>query len=327
MARALAVTLLAGIACGSDAPPPPPVARAWEIMGTVVTVGAWSGGRKGEGGAGADTGRLTRALDQAYDSLRLVDSLLSTYRDSSEISRINRGRGTRDAERVSETFAVVLREALAVARASHGAFDPTLKDWRGVVFDSARGAVRLGRGLALDFGGIAKGYALDRATLALRGIADSAVWSIGGQLLFLGMRGGREVGIPDPDNSLQLAALVRVPAGTVSVSTSSQAERPGHLVDPRTGRAAARCGVRSVTAIAPTGMAADAWSTAFFVMGCDSALALVRARRLPGIDLVCIDRTVRWSAGLEGAVALPTDSAARGPAPGRPPAPAPARAP
>jgi len=290
-------------------------------MGTVVTVGAW----------GSDTARLARALDQAYDSLRLVDSLLSPVRDSSEISRINQGRGTRGAGRVSETFAVVLSEALAVARASQGAFDPTLKNWRGVAFDSARRTVRLGPGLTLDFGGIAKGYALDRAALALRVgervITDSAIWSIGGQLLFLGTGGRREVGIPDPDNSLQLAALVRVPAGTVSVSTSSQAERPGHLVDPRTGRAAGRGGVRSVTAIAPTGMAADAWSTAFFVMGCESALALVAAGRLPGVDLVCIDQTVRWSAGLDGWVALPTDSAGRGPGPERPPAPAPARAP
>lgn len=322
--RAALLALAALPGCSASPGPGPAVSRGWEIMGTVVTVGAW----------GPDSTSLSRALDQAYDSLRVVDSLLSTYRDSSEISRINQERGTHGTGRVSEPFAVVLRAALAVARASHGAFDPTLKNWRGVAFDSARGTVRLGPGLTLDFGGIAKGYALDRAALALLGrggIVDSAIWSMGGQLLLLGMGGRREVGIPDPDNSLQLAALVRVPAGTVSVSTSSQAERPGHLVDPRTGRAAGRGGVRSVTAIAPTGMTADAWSTAFFVMGCDSALALVAAGRLPGVDLVCIDRTVRWSAGLEGWVALPTDLAgagtAGGPGPGRQPGPAPARAP
>ncbi len=316
--RAALLALAALPGCSPSPKAGPVVSRAWEIMGSVVTVGAW----------GPDSTSLSRALDQAYDSLRVVDSLLSTYRDSSEISRINQERGTYGAGRVSEPLAVVLREALAVARASRGAFDPTLKNWRGVVFDSARRTVRLGTGLTLDFSGIAQGYALDRAALALRGgIADSAIWSVGGQLLFVGMGGRREVGIPDPDNSLQLAALVRVPAGTVSVSTSSQAERPGHLVDPRTGRAAGRGGVRSVTAIAPTGMAADAWSTAFLVMGCESALALVAARRLPGVDLVCIDRTVRWSAGLDGWVALPTDSAGRGPGPERPPAPAPARAP
>ncbi|MBI1967744.1 MAG: FAD:protein FMN transferase, partial [Gemmatimonadetes bacterium] len=75
-------------------------------------------------------------------------------------------------------------------------------------------------------------------------------------------------------------------------------------------------GARSVTVVAPAGIAADAWSTAFFVLGCDRALAL--AAGLRGLDVVCVDSGVRWSAGLDGRVALATassyraDSAARG---------------
>ena len=286
------------------------MARAWEIMGTVLTVGAW----------GPDSTAMLRALEQAYDSVRTVDSLLSTFRKDSEISRINRGAGSGERS-VSATFQVVLREALRVAGLSGGAFDPTLRDWRRVGFDSARGTVHLGRGIALDFGGIAKGYALDRAALALEGVADSAVLNLGGQLLVLGGNAQRvwPIGIPDPEHPLDLLALVEIPSGRFSVSTSSQAEQPGHIQDPRTGRAARLA--RSVTVVASTAMAADAWSTAFIVLGCDGALAL--AERLV-LGLVCADERVRWTPDLEGRVALPTDSAARGRVPARGRARAPA---
>jgi thiamine biosynthesis lipoprotein len=302
----LAAALTLAAACGRPAAPAG-VARAWEVMGTIFTVGAW----------GRDSAALDAATRRAYDSLRLIDSLLSTYRRDSEISRVNRRAGS-GAVPLSAPFHAVLDAALRVARASGGAFDPTLRDWRGVRFDSAARAVRLRPGLRLDFGGIAKGYALDRAALALAGVADSAVLSLGGQLLVLGgprEGGGRPVGIPDPDNPLVLLAVVHLPPGSRSASTSSQGEQPGHIVDPRTGRAAARA--RSVTVVAPTGLAADAWSTALFVLGCDSALALAAGpeARADGIGVVCADERVRWTADLDGRVALPTDSPPSAPGP------------
>lgn len=279
-------------------------------MGTLLAVTAW----------GRDSTALERALGQAFDSVQLLDSLLSTYQESSEISRINRvaARGAGAGWRVSPHFAAVLTEALAVARASSGAFDPTLRDYRRVHFDDAARTVRLEPGFTLDFGGIAKGYALDRAALPLAAVADSAFLDFGGQLLILRRSGGRAegrtVGIVDPTDRDRLAALISIDSG--SVSTSSQAERPGHIVDPRTGKPATRA--KSVTVVASTGIAADAWSTAFFVLGCDSALAL--SGRL-GLEVVCVDGTVRWTPGLDGRVVVATDSA------GAVPAPAPARAP
>jgi len=276
-------------------------------------------------GGGADTARLDRALDAARDSVERIDSLLSTFRDDSEISRINRRRGGR----LTPAFAAVLGEALAVARASGGAFDPTKRHWQGVVFDSMRGTLRLAPGLELDFGGIAKGYALDRAALALVGVADSALLDLGGQFLWVSPRATRRiVGIADPDNSLRALAAVEMRGG--SVSTSSQAEQPGHIVDPRADLPARRA--RSVTVLASSGMAADAWSTAFFVLGCDSALALAPRLALDRwrMSLVCADSGgVRWTAGLEGRVLLPTEGGGSvfPPPGGGGPAAAPARAP
>jgi thiamine biosynthesis lipoprotein len=279
-------------------------------MGTMMSAAAWA--------PAPDSAGLDRILDAVRDTSEALDSLLSTFRDDSEISRINRGLGTGARGRLTPAFVTVLREALAVAAASGGAFDPTKRDWRGVALDSSQGTVRLRPGLALDFGGIAKGYALDRAAALLAEVADSALLDLGGQFLWVGPATRRTVGIADPDNSLTALAAVEMLGG--SVSTSSQAEQPGHIVDPRRGAPAARA--RSVTVLAGSAMAADAWSTAFFVLGCDSALAL--ASRLEGwrVSVICADATgVRWTPDLDGRVLLPASSVPPGPP--APPAPAP----
>jgi thiamine biosynthesis lipoprotein len=285
-------------------------------MGTIMTAAAW----------GPDSTGLDRALDAARDTVERIDSLLSTFRDDSEISRVNRGRGTGDRGRVTPTFASVLAEALAVARASGGAFDPTQRDWRGVHFDTAAGTVRLARGLALDFGAIAKGYALDRAALALAGVADSGLLDLGGQFLWVGTTGTRRiVGIADPE-ALSTMAAVEMRGG--SVSTSSQGEQPGHILDPRTRPATPARRARSVTVLAPDGMSADAWSTAFFVLGCDSALASAPRLERWRVSVVCADSSgIHWTPDLEGRVLLPRTAAGEGEGPrtesGQPPARAP----
>jgi len=263
-------------------------------MGTMMSAAVW----------GPDSAALDRALDAVRDTTEALDSLLSTFRDDSEISQVNRGSGTREGETVTAAFAAVLAEALAVARASAGAFDPTQRDWRGVTLDSTRGTVRVRRGLALDFGGIAKGYALDRAAALLAGVADSALLDLGGQFLWVGPATRRTVGIADPINSLVAIAAVELREG--SISTSSQAEQPDHIVEPRRGRPAGSSS-RSVTVLASRGIAADAWSTAFFVMGCDRALALAPRLTAWRVSIVCADSgEVRWTGDLDGRVFLPT---------------------
>jgi thiamine biosynthesis lipoprotein ApbE len=178
----------------------------------------------------------------------------------------------------ARTRAVVLREARAAQRASGGAFDPALPG---------------------HFDAFARGYALDRVALALVGVADSALLDLGGQFLWVasgspsGRPTSRRVGIADPENSLRVLTLVEMRVG--SVSTTSQADRPSP-----SGR------TRAVTVLAPTASAAAAWSTAFFALGCDSALAL--APRLDGerVDVVCADSAgVRWTPALDGRVVLP----------------------
>lgn len=163
----------------------------------------------------------------------------------------------------------------------------------------------------------ARGQALDQALLALRPDVDSAILNLGGQYLIMANT-ERGVGIADPDNSLRTLAIVTVPPGTWGISTVSPAEQTDPIEDPRTGQIAEA--VQAVTVVAPAAETAGAWSIAFYVLGCDSALAL--APRV-GVGTVCADGRVRWSPDLEGRVIVTTDSAGRaasGPGPGRGPA-------
>jgi thiamine biosynthesis lipoprotein ApbE len=172
-------------------------------------------------------------------------------------------------------------------------------------------------GLRLPAERASRGRALDQALLALRPDVDSAILNLGGQYLIMAST-ERGVGIADPDNSLQTLAIVTVPPGIWGLSTVSPVEQSDPVLDPRTGAVAEA--VRAVTVVAPSAEAAGAWSLAFFVLGCDSALALAPQ---VGVGSVCADDRVRWTPDLEGRVVATTDSAGRaatGPGPGRGPA-------
>jgi thiamine biosynthesis lipoprotein len=205
----------------------------------------------------------------------------------------------------------VLRQALEVASASGGAFDPTVEPLvraagflterprqlskrarahllgrvsaSHVHLDPEARRVRLDPGTSLDLGGIAKGYAADLALAALRdrcvtsGLVDLGSSSIGafGQSL--------EIQVRDPERAdASPWASFRVTQGAVSTSGGDQ--RPGHILDPRTGRAADR--VLSATVVADAGIEADALSTALFVLGADAGLDLLRRRGAAGFVLL-----------------------------------------
>lgn len=298
-------------ACRS--PAVPYVARARAVMDGVFSVGAW----------GPDSTRLAAATRDALDSVQRIDSLLTSGQIQSEVGRVNRSAGR--SVTVSAALTAVLREALAIAAASSGAFDPTGKDYRGVLLDTVRGTVRLPPRLRLDLSGLAPGYALDRAMPALRGRADSAILTIGGVLLVMDgspSGAGRRVGISDPDNTLRPLARLELRPGTWAVATTAITDADP-VKDPRTGQDASV--VRSVTTVGREAMKAGAWARAFFVLGCDHAL-----RQAPALELgvLCVDDQVRWTEDLNGRVVLTTDSAqAAGSAPAPAPAPVLDRAP
>jgi len=162
---------------------------------------------------------------------------------------------------------------------------------RHVRVDTVAGTIGFAReGVALDLGGIAKGYALDVAQKAmLESGATAGVLDLGGNLLVFG-HGERQAAIVAPDDPESVVGEIAV--GNGAVATSGQYERfvevagrrRGHILDPRTGAPVAREG--SVTVVAPTGLEADALSTALFVLGPDKAATLLA--RHPGASAVFV---------------------------------------
>jgi FAD:protein FMN transferase len=185
-------------------------------------------------------------LEPAFRWLREVDETFSTYRDDSEISRLDRGELT-IAECRPEVDEV-LRACMALERETGGFF-------------SVRPAGRL------DPSGYVKGWAVQRtADLLIAAGAASFCIDAGGDIVARGRpEPGRRwrVGIRHPLELDQLAAMVEVE--DLAVATSGAYERGEHILDPHTGRPPR--GLLSVTVVGPNIAIADAYATAAFAMG------------------------------------------------------------
>jgi len=305
------------------AAPPAPRPAGWfrreeAIMGTAITVELWCDeARQGEAACAA-----------VMDEMHRIDRTMSPHKPGSELSRINR-EAEHHAVPLSEEMTRLIAAALDFSQLSGGAFDisyaavgqhydyrlgrrpdaATLAraraavGWQHLRLDERARTLRFARpGMRIDLGGFAKGHAVDRAATLLqrRGIAHALV-SAGGDSRVIGDRRGRpwSVAVRDPRSAAGVAAVL--PLEDVSVSTSgdyercfvtAEGERVHHLIDPATGRSPAH--VRSVTILAPDGLASEALSKTVFVLGAARGLALVET--LPGIDAVVIDAKGRLHA-------------------------------
>ena len=193
-----------------------------------------------------DPGVPESAVDEAFAWFRHVDSTFSTYKDSSEISRLNRGELARDD--ASAEVRAILAEC------------ERLREETGGYFDASAGG-------SIDPSGLVKGWSVDRAGEILEA-AGATTFSIyaGGDILTRGYPDPARVwrvGIQHPFVRNRVAAVV--PSNDLAVATSGEYERGAHVLDPHTG--APPEGVLSVTIVGPGLGAADAYATAAFAMG------------------------------------------------------------
>lgn len=243
--------------------------RARPLLGTVVEIAA----------RGPDA---AAAVERAFRAVEEVQRLMSYHDPDSEVSRINR-EASRRAVAVSPHTFRVLQAAREFAQASDGLFDvtvaPTLAalgflprhadfprasgqgDWRDVKLLSG-GRVRLARRVRIDLGGIAKGYAVDRAidVLAMHGMRTARV-NAGGDLRLFGAT-PQTVHVRRPGAPAELLPLIEMSTGAAATSADYFSARRvrGHwvtpLIHPRTRASCARG--RSVTVLAPDCLTADA---------------------------------------------------------------------
>jgi thiamine biosynthesis lipoprotein len=178
-------------------------------------------------------------------------------------------------------------------------------DYRHIELDNDR--IRFEHsGVRIDLGGIAKGYAVDRAIGIVRqcGISQAMI-SAGGDSRIIGDRRGRPwmIGIQHPRDPEAIA--LRVPLSETAVSTSGDyerffiqdGERVHHIINPTTGRSAKNSWSATVTG--PNAMTTDALSTSIFILGAAKGLALIES--LDRIDAIIIDSTgkLHYSSGFQ----------------------------
>jgi thiamine biosynthesis lipoprotein len=271
-----------------------PAREARVVMGTVAEVQA------------AGPADPAPALEAAHAALQRVDDRMTLWRPS-ELTTLNHaGRA-----RLSSDTATVLWHALEMSYATGGAFDPTVEPlvraaghlggkprrlsrcerWRllsrvgtaHVHLDPATREVRLDPGTRLDLGGIAKGYAVDLALDALRGAgARRGLVDLGGSSVgVFGAPATMDVRDPERPEAPPWATFTLDGA---ALSSSGGDQRPGHILDPRTGLPARK--VLAATVVAASAMEADALSTAVFVLGPDEGLALLTRRGAAGLVLL-----------------------------------------
>jgi FAD:protein FMN transferase len=287
-----------------------------------------------------DASRIRAAFDAATAEIVRIEKLMTTWDPASEVSAVNAAAG-KDAVTVgSETF-LVIQEAQHASEISNGCFDitfetlhglwkfdqdldphpPTPADvrdhlkylgYRHVKLDAAARTVRLDEPhVRISLGGIAKGYAVDKASKVLEGAGIRAFYvQAGGDLYTRGTKPDGspwQAGIRDPRGP-EGDYFALMPVSDHAFSTAGDYERSyvidgkryHHIIDPHTGYPATAS--RSVTIWAPTALQADAIDDAVFILGPQKGLALVES--LDGVGTVIVDSTNKvWiSKRLEGQV-------------------------
>jgi thiamine biosynthesis lipoprotein len=188
-----------------------------------------------------------------------------------------------------------------------------LIDYRDLLVDERAGTAFLRReGMAVNLGGIGKGYAVDRAQdiLRKRGFRNFMI-QFGGDMYVAGRSGDRpwRLGIQDPRGPAnRIFAEMDLSESTFSTSGDyarffiKGGRRYHHILDPATGEPATGC--RSVTIVTSSATAADGLSTGVFILGPEAGMALIE--RLPGVEGVIVSAAnqVLVSSGLQGRLTL-----------------------
>jgi len=291
-----------------------------DIMGTRISVELWH----------QNESLSMQCSDKIFAEMHRLDAMMSPYQSSSELSFINNNAPTATIT-ISDEMAKIIDRSLYFSGISDGAFDITFAsigyryDYREQVepshrmielslpsinyrhIDLNKNRLRFNDvGVRIDLGGIAKGYAVDRAIQIVKqcGI-DEALISAGGDTKILGKKQGKPwiIGIQHPRKKNEMALVL--PLSNTAISTSGDyqrffirdGQRIHHIINPATGKSATASWSATVTG--PNALATDALSTTIFVLGAKKGIALIET--LENIEAVIIDGRgqVHYSSGLQ----------------------------
>jgi len=277
-----------------------------------------------------------KSIQASLQQLRNIEELMSYHRDDSELANVNRNAYREPVKVSKETFEVI-QKAIEFSKLSSGAFDVTvgtlmdlwhkageantvpsddkLAEARSkvgcekVILDVNETTVRFAvEGMKLDLGGIAKGYAIDKAVEAMANSgAVGGLVDVGGNIRCFGKPKDKpywRIGLQDPNENLGFRIsdfgfpaeagkpLLILKLNDAAVATSGhyrrfaqiQGKKYSHIIDTTTGFSSDK--LASVTIIAKDATTADALSTAVIVMGAEKGLALIE--KLPETEAILI---------------------------------------
>ena len=277
-------------------------------MDTVVTIQVLADGEE-------EIRNAREAVREAFREIDRIEKLMSATDPASQIYRLNNS-GTQWVE-LSPEVIHVLKKAQEYSMLTDGSFDVTVKplvdlwmeevkrsgkiptgdrlsgilelvNYTNLIIDETNGRARFAKErMGVTLGGIAKGYAVDRACeiLANKGI-EHALVDVGGDIRAIGTRPWR-IGIADPRAEGRLLGVIELESGAIATSGDYQryhligAERVHHIIDPRTGEPAR--GSMSITIVADDSLTADALSTSIFIIGPHNGKALLDAIGVAGL--------------------------------------------
>jgi len=271
---------------------------------------------------GEDEESAEKAALQAFQEIKRIEHLMSPWIESSDVSRINRSAG-QECVKVSPETIEVIKKAKEISELSEGGFDITvgpltqlwrmarekgippstkelkknfdLVNFRYVMVNPEGNVLLKKRGMAIDLGGIAKGYAVDKAFEFLRTLGyKNLIVNAGGDLRVGGSKFDQPwlIGIQDPRASQKIMA--RISVSDTAIATSGdyekffiyQGKRYHHILDPRNGFPAEGC--QSVTIICKEGTRADALATAVFVLSPEKGYSL--CQKLEGLGCLIVGK-------------------------------------
>jgi thiamine biosynthesis lipoprotein len=269
-----------------------------------------------------------KCIEAAFAEIYKVDELMSSYKSDSQISIVNREGFNRTVE-VSDSVYEVLQRSIEFSKLTNGAFDITVGPlvdlfhssektevapseeeiaqakakvgFEKLILDDSNKTVRFTvEGMRLDLGGIAKGYAVDKAIEAAKKAgAVGAMVDIGGDIRcfgtapkgkenwLIGLQNPSTISDTDEDNillELKLTDQAVATSGDYQQFVLIKDKRYSHIINRQTGTSSE--GLSSVTIIADNATDADALATAVSVMGMDTGLALIE--KLPNTEAILI---------------------------------------
>jgi len=314
----------------NETAPKTPLTKSNYMLGTYITISLYDSQNE-------------KIIDEAFERIRDIENKMSINTDEpSQITRLNEASGSRDVKLTEDTFHV-LERGLYYSKLTGGKFDITigpivklwnigteyaavpdtetleeklkLVDYNKLTLNKENLTAKLEmKGMIVDLGGIAKGYAADEvASILIKNGVKHAIINLGGNILVVGsnINGAPwKIGIQDPyDSRNEYLGIVEVVDKAVVTSgiyeryLEVDEKRYHHILDPATGYPADN-GLAAVSIITNKSIDADGLSTSTFLLGLEKGLELIENTEDTEAIFVTTDKKIYLTSGIRSTFIL-----------------------